>query len=44
MKLTPVKGTNDYLPEEVALRDRLQDIILRDYRAAGFRRISTPIL
>lgn len=44
MKLTPVKGTNDYLPEEVALRDRLQDIILRDYRAAGFKRITTPIL
>ena len=44
MKITPVKGTNDYLPEEVALRDRLQDIILKAYRSAGFTRISTPIL
>ncbi len=44
MKITPVKGTNDYLPEEAALRDRLQDTILKAYRASGYTRISTPIL
>ena len=28
MKITTVKGTNDYLPEEVRLRDYLQNQIL----------------
>ena len=27
MKITPVKGTNDYLPRETALRDALQSEI-----------------
>lgn len=44
MKATPVKGTKDYLPEEVAIRDYLQNIILKTYRDAGFERITTPIL
>jgi histidyl-tRNA synthetase len=44
MKKTPVKGTRDYLPEETALRDHLQSIILGTYRDAGFSRITTPIL
>ena len=25
MKITPVKGTNDYLPNEVEIRDYLQN-------------------
>lgn len=44
MKTTPVKGTRDYLPEEVQLRDYLQSVILETYRDAGFERITTPIL
>ena len=44
MKINPVKGTNDYLPEQTALRDRLQETILSVYRAAGYNRITTPIL
>ncbi len=44
MKTTPVKGTNDYLPEEVELRDYLQNSILKTYQSYGFQRITTPIL
>jgi len=36
MKITTVKGTNDYLPEEVRLRDYLQNQILNTYQDAGF--------
>jgi len=34
----------DLLPHEQALRDSIQGRILATYRAAGFQRISTPIL
>ncbi len=44
MKITPVKGTNDYLPADTAKRDALQNTILAVYRAAGYNRITTPIL
>lgn len=44
MKITPVKGTNDYLPNEVKLRDYLQDKILQTYKSCGFERIVTPAL
>lgn len=44
MKITPVKGTNDYLPQEMRLRDYLQSSILETYLACGFERISTPII
>lgn len=44
MKTTPVKGTRDYLPQEVQIRDYLQSVILETYRDAGFCRITTPIL
>ncbi len=42
MKITTVKGTNDYLPEEAKLRDYLQTVILNTYTDAGFERIMTP--
>lgn len=42
MKITTVKGTNDYLPEEVRLRDYIQNCILKTYIDAGFERIMTP--
>lgn len=44
MKITPVKGTNDYLPADTALRDALQNTVLSVYRAAGYDRITTPIM
>lgn len=44
MKIKPVKGTNDYMPKEVALRDHLQSVILETYKASGFERISTPAI
>ena len=44
MKTQPLKGMRDLLPQEQALRDSIQGQILAVYRAAGFQRISTPIL
>ena len=44
MKSTPVKGTKDYLPKEVQIRDYLQNVILETYRSAGFERITIPII
>lgn len=44
MKTTPVKGTADYLPGEVRIRDYLQNTIIETYRSCGFERISTPII
>jgi histidyl-tRNA synthetase len=40
----PVKGTRDYLPEEMRIRDAMQNIILRSYLRNGFSKIQTPIL
>ncbi|MBO5199620.1 MAG: histidine--tRNA ligase [Lachnospiraceae bacterium] len=44
MKIATVKGTNDYLPKEAAMRDYLQSVILETYRASGFQRIMTPAI
>ena len=44
MKTQPLKGMRDLLPAEQTLRDHIQAEILATYRAAGFQRISTPIL
>lgn len=44
MKTTPVKGTNDYLPREAALRDFLQQTILDVYVENGFEHIITPAI
>jgi histidyl-tRNA synthetase len=44
MKTSTVKGTKDFLPNEVALRDYMQNKILEVYQNNGFSRISTPIL
>lgn len=40
----PVRGTKDYLPNEVKLRDSIQSVILDTYKQFGFQRISTPIM
>ena len=42
MKINAVKGMNDYLPNEVELRDYIQSTILKVYEKNGFRRIMTP--
>lgn len=42
MKITPVKGTNDYLPAESELREYLQRKICETYENCGFQRIYTP--
>ena len=44
MKVTSVKGTNDYLPNEVEIRDYLSDKILSVYKENGFEHITTPII
>ncbi len=44
MKVTSVKGTNDYLPNEVEIRDYLSDRILSVYKENGFEHITTPII
>ena len=44
MKISNVKGTVDYLPQEVEIRDYMQSVILETYREAGFERITTPII
>lgn len=44
MKVTTVKGTNDYLPSEVRLRDYLQNKILQVYKESGFEHIITPVI
>ena len=40
----PVRGTRDYLPEEMRIRDAMQAIILKSYLNNGFTKIETPIL
>ena len=40
--LSLIHISNDYLPEEVRLRDYLQNQILNTYQDAGFERIMTP--
>jgi len=44
MRTTTVKGTNDYLPAEVELRDFMQSTILHVYQSNGFERIMTPAI
>ena len=42
--LTPVRGTNDYLPKEMAIREKVRETILKTYKKYGFMQISAPIL
>ena len=44
MKVNPLKGMKDYLPEEMRIRDYVQGEILKVYRQSGFERIATPML
>ena len=44
MKISTVKGMNEYSPKEALLRDYLQNVILTTYQSFGFQKISTPIM
>ena len=44
MKINPVKGMKDHLPQEMRVRDYVQGKILETYRQSGFERISTPVM
>lgn len=44
MRVQPVRGTRDFLPQETRLRDYLQEKILHTYIQNGFERILTPAL
>ena len=40
----PVRGTKDYLPREMMVREKVKSIILNSYKSFGFMQIGTPIL
>ncbi len=40
----PVRGTRDYLPGEVRVRDAIKSVILRSYENNGFSKIQTPMI
>lgn len=40
----PVRGTKDFLPKEMIMRDNVKQIILDTYKKNGFMHIKTPIL
>jgi len=42
MKMNPLKGMKDYLPEEMRLRDYVQGKILEVYRASGLSALPRP--
>lgn len=44
MSTKPVRGTRDILPDEMLVRDCLEQQILKIYRNHGFSRIETPAL
>lgn len=40
----PVRGTKDYLPQEVELRDYIRTKIEETYKLYGFQKINTPVM
>lgn len=42
--LSPVRGTNDYLPKEMMVREYVRGEIIKTYKKYGFMQISAPIL
>jgi len=44
LKIQPLKGMKDYLPDETALREYALNTIHEVYRRHGFNRITTPML
>ena len=43
-KNAPVRGTKDYLPKEMAIREKVKSIILKTYKSFGYMQIGTPVL
>ena len=41
---SPVRGTKDFLPKEMAIREYVRGVILTTYKKFGFLQISAPIL
>ncbi len=41
---SPVRGTKDYLPKEMAVREYVRGVILATYKKFGFMQVGTPIL
>lgn len=44
MNTLPVRGTKDYLPNEVEVRDYLRMKIENTYKSFGFNKINTPMM
>ena len=44
IKTSPVKGTVDYLPKEMEIRQQVVNIILDTYKKNGFLLVKTPVL
>jgi len=44
MNAQPVRGTKDYLPKEVEIRDYLRNKIEDTYKSFGFNKINTPVM
>lgn len=44
MNAQPVRGTKDYLPKEVEIRDYLRTEIENVYKSFGFNKINTPVM
>ena len=41
---TPVKGMNDFLPADMALREYVLSVIKQTYQGFGFSQIETPVM
>ena len=44
VSVLPVRGTKDFLPKEMIVRDYVKSVILSTYQAHGFQHIQTPIM
>ena len=44
MNYNPIRGTNEYLPNEAKVREIVREKILKSYQNNGYNLISTPIL
>jgi len=44
MNAQPVRGTKDFLPKEMEIRDYIRSQIEETYKGFGFNKISTPIM
>lgn len=44
MKLMNVKGTFDYMPEDMAIRNKITDVLRKNFEKYGYLPIETPML